>query len=78
MDRVRCGVIGAGQLGQHHVRIYSDLPEAELVGVVDTDPERLAEITGRHSTRAFESIDALLPEVDAVSLAVPSSWSSPP
>ena len=73
MDRVRCGVIGAGQLGQHHVRIYNDLPEAELVGVVDTDPARLEEITGLHSTRGFDSVDALLEEVDAVSLAVPTS-----
>ncbi len=73
MDRVRCGVIGAGQLGQHHVRIYDDLPEAQLVGIVDTDPARLSEISERHSTRAFDSVGALLAEVDAISLAVPTS-----
>lgn len=73
MDRVRCGVIGVGQLGQHHVRIYDDLPEAELVGVFDTDPERLKEISERHSTRPFDTIERLISEVDAVSLAVPTS-----
>lgn len=73
MERVRCGVIGAGQLGQHHVRIYGDLPEAELVGVFDTDPDRLREISERHSAKAFDSVESLIPEVDAVSLAVPTS-----
>jgi len=62
-----------GRLGQHHVRIYDELPEAELVGVFDTDPGRLKEIAERHSTRPFESIEELISEVDAVSLAVPTS-----
>lgn len=73
MNPVRCGVIGVGQLGQHHVRIYEDLPEAELVGVFDSDAPRLKEIAERHSTRAFDSVESLIPEVDAVSLAVPTS-----
>jgi predicted dehydrogenase len=73
MDRVRCGVIGVGQLGQHHVRIYDDLPEAELIGIFDTDAARLREISERHSTRPFDSISGLIAEVDAISLAVPTS-----
>ena len=73
MECVRCGVIGVGQLGQHHVRIYDHLPEAELIGIYDTDAARLAEIAERHSTRPFDSIEALTAEVDAISLAVPTS-----
>ena len=38
MANLRCGVVGVGQLGQHHVRIYRDLPETDLVGVYDSDP----------------------------------------
>jgi predicted dehydrogenase len=73
MDRVRCGVIGVGQLGQHHVRIYEGLPEVDLVGVFDTNAGRLQEISGRHSVRAFDSAENLIAEVDAISLAVPTS-----
>jgi predicted dehydrogenase len=73
MERVRCGVIGVGQLGQHHVRIYDQLPEAELVGIFDSDPARMAEISKRHSAKVFDSVESLIPEVDAVSLAVPTS-----
>ena len=31
--RIRCGVAGTGSLGQHHARIYSTLPGAELAGI---------------------------------------------
>ena len=33
--RIRCGVAGTGSLGQHHARIYSTLPGAELAGNED-------------------------------------------
>ncbi|MCX5720077.1 MAG: gfo/Idh/MocA family oxidoreductase, partial [Nitrospirae bacterium] len=37
---VRVGVIGIGYLGQHHVRIYSELENTELVAVVDAVEKR--------------------------------------
>ena len=32
---LRAGVIGLGAMGKNHVRIYSELPEVELVGIAD-------------------------------------------
>ncbi|HVP56564.1 MAG TPA: Gfo/Idh/MocA family oxidoreductase [bacterium] len=72
MPSLRCGVVGVGQLGQHHVRIYADLPDADLVGIYDKSRERMEEIARRHNTRAYPSLDALIKDVDAVSLAVPT------
>src|SRR6185503_6318549 len=69
---VAVGVIGVGSLGQHHARVYADLPAARLVGVHDLDPRRAAEIASRHGCRAFEQVAALLDEVQAVSVAVPT------
>jgi predicted dehydrogenase len=40
-DAVRIGVIGAGQIGTHHLTTYRDIPEAEVVAVADLIPERL-------------------------------------
>ena len=37
---IRCGVIGVGRMGRHHARVYAQTDGAELVGVVDQDPER--------------------------------------
>ncbi len=67
------GVAGVGSLGQHHARLYAALPEARLVGVFDVVPERAAEIAARVGTKAYRSLDALLGDVEAVSVVVPTS-----
>ncbi len=71
--RIRAGIVGVGEFGRHHARIYSALEGAELVGVFDTDPERARRIAAEHSTRAFDSLEALAAGVEAVSVAVPTA-----
>lgn len=71
-ERLRVGVVGVGAIGRHHARIYAETPSASLVGVFDIDAARAAEVAGRHDTRAFHNLGALLREVDAVSVAVPT------
>lgn len=73
MTPLRAGVIGVGHLGQHHTRLYASLPGSRLIGVFDQSPERARIIAERHHVAAFGSIDELLPEVDVVSVAVPTS-----
>lgn len=72
-DTVRAGVIGVGSMGQHHARVYNELPGTTLVGVSDTDPERAAEIATEHGTTAM-SRPELLAAVDVVSIAVPTRF----
>ncbi len=72
MDRVRVGVIGAGALGQHHARVYGLLPDAQLVGVVDTRPGRAEEIAAPLSSKAYTDYHDLFGKVDAVSIATPT------
>jgi predicted dehydrogenase len=69
----RVGVLGVGTMGQHHARIYRELPGAELVGVSDVDAERAAAIADEYGTAAMER-DDLLSAVDAVSIAVPTPY----
>ncbi len=69
---VRVGVIGVGALGQHHARVYAGLLGVDLVGVHDADPSRAREVAERHGGRAFPTVEALLGEVRAVSVAVPT------
>jgi predicted dehydrogenase len=70
---IRAGVIGVGHLGQHHARIYASLPGAQLIGVVDQSIERAQVVAERHGARVFRTADELLPHVDVVSIAVPTS-----
>ncbi len=70
---VRVGVIGVGALGWHHARHLAACPEAELVGVFDLRPERARYVAGRVGTRAFPDQASLLRNVEAVTVAVPTS-----
>jgi predicted dehydrogenase len=66
-------VIGVGSLGQHHARILAGLPEARLVAVVDRDPERAAAVAARHGVPALSDHRDLPRDLEAVSVAVPTS-----
>jgi predicted dehydrogenase len=74
---VRVAVIGVGSLGQHHARIYASLEEARLQAVVDTDAARAAAIAARHGVPALGSHRDLPRDLDAVSVAVPTSAHAP-
>jgi predicted dehydrogenase len=65
-------VIGVGSIGRHHARILAQMPDADLVGVFDTDSDRAAAVANEHGTTSYESFDELLGAVDAVSVAVPT------
>ena len=69
---VRVGVVGVGALGQHHARVYAELPGARLAGIYDVDGNRAAEVAARHGVRAFPRLRELIDEADAISIAVPT------
>jgi len=65
-------VVGTGDFGRNHIRVYRQIEGVELVGVVDADPERARKVAAEFSTTAFESLRDLPGNVDAVSVAVPT------
>jgi len=73
MTRLRVGVVGAGALGRHHARIYSQLPSTELIAVADTSPERGPAVADACGTRWLSDYRQLFDQVDAVSIAVPTT-----
>ncbi len=71
--KVKVAVVGVGHLGKEHARIYSQLPSAELVGVVDVDKKRAEEVAGRLNVQPFSNMEEVADKVSAVSIAVPTS-----
>ncbi len=69
---IRVAVIGAGDFGRNHARVYRQLDGVELVGIVDTDPERASRVAAEFSTSALPGIESLPGKVDAVSVVVPT------
>lgn len=70
--KLRCGVAGVGYLGQHHARIYTTLPDCELVGIYEVSDARAAEICEKYHCKRFASIEELGRACDAVSIVVPT------
>jgi predicted dehydrogenase len=71
-EPIRIGVIGVGNMGQHHTRILSMLKDVEMVGVSDVNVERGIDTASKYRVRFFEDYRELLPHVDAVCVAVPT------
>ena len=69
---MRIGVVGAGALGYHHVRLLRDVPGATLAGFHDSRSERAQQVASELGVRAFESLDALIDACDALTIAVPT------
>lgn len=74
-EPLRAGVIGVGSMGQNHARVYSELSETELVGIADANISRAEHIADEYDTSAHE-MEALLDQVDMVSVAVPTRYHS--
>lgn len=71
-DQVRVAVVGVGYLGRFHAQKYLALPDCKLYAVVDSDPARAEEIGAELGVPGSANLAAVLGEVDAVSIAVPT------
>ena len=73
-DAVRIGAVGSGYWGPNVIRNFVEIPESELVGVADLDPERLGRLRRRYPqiemlTTDYEELERL--ELDAVVVCTP-------
>ncbi len=75
MERIRVGVVGAGDFGMRHAAVAAALPEAELVAVADPSPERTRLAHRNWGVAQCRDIDELLAVArpDAVIVATPQS-----
>ena len=71
--KLRVGVVGVGHIGSNHARLYSDMPNAQFAAVFDVDTARAGSIGRKYGAVAARSLDEFAQQVDAVSVATPTS-----
>ena len=69
----RVGVVGAGSLGFHHIRILRDLRGIEFMGFFESRAERRTEVEKELKVRSHASLESLLEASEAVVIVVPTS-----
>jgi UDP-N-acetylglucosamine 3-dehydrogenase len=73
--QLRAAVIGLGAMGRHHVRVYGDLPQVNLVAVADVSESAVSRATAQRLIRGYTDIEEMLDreKPDLVSIVVPTS-----
>jgi len=69
---LRAAVIGAGRMGRHHARLYSTMPQTELIAVVDQDAARATAVTKEFGGRPLTDMAEILDKVQVATIAVPT------
>ena len=78
MGSINVAVIGTGSMGRSHARVYSQMKEANLAAICDTDGQRAKEISKEYGARGYSDCEAMLKseKIDAVSVCVPTKLHS--
>lgn len=70
---LKIGVVGAGHLGKIHIRLLLELvDEFELIGFFDPNDEIAKEVIEKFGLKRFETIEALMAQVDCVDIVTPT------
>jgi len=70
---MRVGVIGVGEMGKNHLRVYSEMNQ-EIIGISDINEERGKILAEKYNTQFFKDYKELLKkDLDAVSIVVPTT-----
>ena len=60
MKKLGVAVIGTGQWGKNHARVYKELPSTELIAICDVNPERAKAMAAQHGVKAYSDSSQML------------------
>jgi predicted dehydrogenase len=72
--KIKIAVVGLG-IGKAHIHYYKQIPDVEIIGIVDTNSDVLKETAEKYNLKPFNSVEELLKtEIpDGVSICTPPS-----
>lgn len=65
-------VVGCGEFGRNHARVFREIESVELRGVFDQNQDRAARLAQEFETRTFQSLEEIRGRAEAASVAVPT------
>jgi len=71
--KLRTAVIGAGKMGAIHAKVYDQLPDSDLIAVVDIDAGKAQRLADQYHCLATTDCAEILDKVDAVTIATPTT-----
>lgn len=71
--KIRVAVVGAGEFGRNHARVYREIDNVELAGIFDIDRARAEDAAREFRTHAFSSLLEVHGRADAATVAVPTA-----
>ncbi len=79
MKKLGVAVVGTGSWGKNHVRVYSELENAQLIGIYDLATERAKSLANQYNVKAFSSLDELIKQddVEIIAIASPTTTHAP-
>ncbi|MCA9171998.1 MAG: Gfo/Idh/MocA family oxidoreductase [Planctomycetales bacterium] len=72
MNRLRTAVVGCGHLGRIHAQLLQQLPDAELVAVVDPNELSREKLAEQLAVPALDDYQQLVGKIDAAVIAAPT------
>ncbi len=75
MNKLGVAVIGTGQWGKNHARVYKELPSTELVAICDVNSERAKAMAAQYGVKAYSDSTQMLKDksIEAVNVC---TWST--
>ena len=70
---IKIAVIGAGHMGEGHIRVYSRKPGVKLAAICDPDEDRGRRLAKDYGAAWFADYRKVIPEIDAATIAVPTN-----
>jgi predicted dehydrogenase len=74
MNKVKVGIVGVGDLGTLHAKLYKDIPDAEVVGIYDVDSNKLNTVAEDLGLNVFASLEEVIESSDAIDIVTPTSF----
>ncbi|MDA1353110.1 MAG: Gfo/Idh/MocA family oxidoreductase [bacterium] len=74
-SELRAAVVGFGNMGRHHARVYHELPGVSLVALCDADLATVTNYSAQFGTTTYTDLTEMLAKesIDIVTLAAPTS-----